>query len=75
MNDVKQMEQQQAAARRDIASAGLQLDDALKVVAARKSELRELVRRGVALGLTEVEIARLAGVARSSVREWLGKKT
>jgi hypothetical protein len=73
--DVQQMQQQQTTVRREIADAGLQLDDALKVVAARKVELRSLVARGIAVGLTEVEIARLAGVARSSVREWLGKKT
>jgi DNA invertase Pin-like site-specific DNA recombinase len=73
--DVQQVQQQQAATRQRLAAKGLQLDDALKVAAGVKAELKDLARNGVAIGLTEVEIAKLAGVARSTVREWLGKKT
>lgn len=73
--EAKLMQQQQATARQRLADQGLQLHDALQVVASRKADLRETVRLAVALGLTEVEIGKLAGISRPTVREWLGKKT
>lgn len=73
--NVKQVQQQQAAIRAELATAGLQHDDATKRLTECRAVLRVLAARGIALGLTEVEVARLAGVARSSVRDWLGKRT
>jgi hypothetical protein len=74
-NHAKRLLEAQMLVRQQLADKGLQLDDALSVVAARKSELRQIVLDAVDVGLTEVEAAKLAGVARSTVREWLGKKT
>ena len=39
----------------------------------RKARLRAAIRDAVAAGMSEVEIARLAGVSRPTVRAWLGK--
>jgi DNA-directed RNA polymerase specialized sigma24 family protein len=71
--EAKQLQQSQQLVRRDLADKGLQLHDALQVVATRKAELRSLVARAVQLGLTEVEIGKLAGISRPTVRDWLGK--
>jgi DNA-directed RNA polymerase specialized sigma24 family protein len=73
--EAKELQRTQRMVRSQLAADGLQLEESLKTLARRKEALRETVQLAAAVGITEVEIAKLAGVARSTVREWLGKKT
>lgn len=73
--EAKQLQRTQRLVRQRLAADGLQLEESLKTVARRKEALRETVQYAAAVGITEVEIAKIAGIARSTVREWLGKRT
>jgi DNA-directed RNA polymerase specialized sigma24 family protein len=63
----------QAKARKNLSKGGAELDIALEEVQRRKDRLRVDVRLAHQFGLTEVEIANLAGISRPTVRDWLGK--
>ncbi|MGO4587157.1 helix-turn-helix domain-containing protein [Arthrobacter sp. 2RAF6] len=67
------LERDQDNARKSLILRGSELDDALDAVTRCKDRLRSVVVAAAAVGLTEVEIARLAGISRPTVRDWLGK--
>lgn len=63
----------QEVVRSGLSRRGAELRAALDAVDEAKGRLREVVRLAPGVGITEVEVARLAGISRPTVRDWLGK--
>jgi DNA-directed RNA polymerase specialized sigma24 family protein len=60
--------------RRELRSAGLSRTAAKKRLDNCTDRLREVIRQSAAAGVSQAEIARLAGIPRITVRQWLGLK-
>jgi DNA-binding NarL/FixJ family response regulator len=61
------------ATRAKLATLGQVRKNAQKTVTTTTTELRPVVIKAISEGGTEVEIARLTGLSRSTVRGWIGK--
>lgn len=59
--------------RGELIERGAKVKQLSSLLSERRAELRTAALKGLECGLSELEVSKLAGVTRDSVRKWQGK--